>query len=143
MNQELQEQIRTLQRQFKAGGDKAMTNMAKAVRDAALIVEREAKESFEPGEHIGPHLGTPPHSRSGRYLGSITHRIENQAFGIWIGYVGTPLSDPPYPQYLELGTPLQKNIPLPAYPVLNPAILAHRDEIMEMIKKAAMFDAGS
>lgn len=84
------------------------------VRVTCQEVERTAKSimrdspvnmavSYGKKKHHPSFAGNPPAPDTGSLMRSVTHSVENEN-GQAVGYVGSILSNPDYPRYLEYGT---------------------------------------
>ena len=84
------------------------------VRVTCQEVERTAKSimrdspvntavSYGKKKHPPSFAGNPPAPDTGSLMRSVTHSVENEN-GQAVGYVGSILSNPDYPRYLEYGT---------------------------------------
>ena len=91
------------------------------VRVTCQEVERTAKSimrdspvnmavSYGKKKHHPSFAGNPPAPDTGALMRSVTHSVENEN-GQAVGYVGSILSNPDYPRYLEYGTSKMKPRP--------------------------------
>jgi HK97 gp10 family phage protein len=95
----------------QVAGDK----LATAARAGALLVETRWKALFAAAG--SPSVaGQPPRVRTGTYRRSIHTEIIEQSRSRAIAAVGSGITTPPYPEYLEFGTSR-----MPAHPIARPA----------------------
>ena len=96
-------------------------NSVRFVRVTCQEVERTAKSimrdspvnmavSYGKKKHHPSFAGNPPAPDTGALMRSVTHSVENEN-GQAVGYVGSILSNPDYPRYLEYGTSKMKPRP--------------------------------
>ena len=96
-------------------------NSVRFVRVTCQEVERTAKSimrdspvnmavSYGKKKHHPSFAGNPPAPDTGSLMRSVTHSVENEN-GQAVGYVGSILSNPDYPRYLEYGTSKMKPRP--------------------------------
>lgn len=124
---ETEEQIKALQRRFRAKGIKVQGAIQKALLKSALIVERYAKENMTENGPSSP--GEFPAVDTGRLRASITHRVEFDA-GESAAFVGTNIE---YAKALEFGEASRHLAPRP---FMRPSLEANRKEIVEIIAQA-------
>src|SRR4030042_1947923 len=84
-----------------------LNSLQKGLEKVGRLVEKQA------GLNVSKKGNEHPQIKTGELLGSITHEVGD-------GYVviGTNLNKPPYPKWLEFGTPGGRQ---PPYPWLYPA----------------------
>ena len=124
MEKDVRDQAARLAASFRAKGKKVMSEVAKAITQACLIVERYAKENMSPNGPSAP--GEFPAVDTGRLRASITHRIEGGGYEKTTrGYVGTNVE---YAIPLELGT-----VHMAARPFMTPSLETNREEIKRLI----------
>lgn len=105
---EMQERANKAQFQF------VTTVCAEVERTAkSLMRDTEVNEAVSYGRH-GHHPSLPgnaPAVDTGLLRQSVTHSIDVSRKGEVTGYVGSVITDPPYPLYLEFGTSKMKPRP--------------------------------
>lgn len=72
--------------------------------------KKHGKKKHGKKKHHPSFAGNPPAPDTGALMKSITHSVENEN-GQAVGYVGSILSNPDYPRYLEYGTSKMKPRP--------------------------------
>jgi HK97 gp10 family phage protein len=93
-----------------------------AGRAAGLPIERTWKSMFRPSG--APSIaGAPPRRQSGQYSRSIHIEVEAVGADKAVVRVGTNLTDPPYPWFLEFGTSR-----MPPHPIARPAFEKSKGE---------------
>jgi len=97
-----------------------LDGLQKGLEKVGRLVEKQA------GLNVSKTGNEHPQIKTGELLGSITHEVGD-------GYVviGTNLNKPPYPKWLEFGTPGGRQ---PPYPWLFPAVELKKPEIIEALK---------
>ena len=85
---------------FKKYSIRISNNIEKTLNKMAMIVEREAKQSFK-GRDDESINGEPPRVDTGRLRASITHRLEHDEGGNTEAYIGTNVE---YAADVEHGT---------------------------------------
>ena len=115
-------------------------NSVRFVRVTCQEVERTAKSimrdspvnmavSYGKKKHHPSFAGNPPAPDTGALMRSVTHSVENEN-GQAVGYVGSILSNPDYPRYLEYGTSKMK-----PRPWLKTALIKCQDFIAKASKE--------
>jgi len=112
---------------FKKYSIRISNNVEKTLNKMAMIVEREAKESFK-GRDDESIKGEPPRVDTGRLRASITHRLEQDEGGNTEAYIGTNVE---YASDVEHGT--SQTWP---HPYMGPALEKNLEYIYGEIGKA-------
>lgn len=131
-SQDLKAEIAKAVAEFQAYNEKIQNDLEKTILEAALIVERDAKESFK-GRDAPSVYNEPPRVDTGRLRASITHRGGRDSEGEYYQEVGTNVE---YAADVELGT--SETMP---HPYLTYSLEMNRYDIEAMIAEAVK-DAG-
>lgn len=131
MEESVLEQVARVQENMKRRKTAVAGNVAKAILQACLLVERQAKMDMRNTPTSPSSPGDPPAIDTGRLVASVTHVIEGGGFSKETkGYVGTNVD---YGRHLEFGTST-----IAPRPWLTPALESKKKEIKALIKEATM-----
>ena len=129
-------EVQELARDLDNASKQMYSELGKAMKQAALIVEREAKLSMKPGTgreykrglkiHRASLPGRPPAPDTGAYKSSITHEVRILGKAEIQGIVGSRLI---YGPWLEFGTRWMK-----ARPHLMPALQKKIKDVVKLLE---------
>lgn len=125
--EELRAEIEKAKADFATYAARATSKVEKAIQDAAIMVEADAKGSFK-GRDAPSVYNEPPRVDTGRLRASITHRGGRDGDGEYFQEVGTNVE---YASDVEFGT----STTMP-HPFLTYAFEMHRFDIEKMIEEA-------
>lgn len=133
--------VTAFQKALQKKTEDAEKNAEKFVQVSCQEIERTAKTimrdspvnmavSYGKKKHHPSFEGNPPAPDTGALMRSITHSL-NTENGKVVGYVGSILSNPDYPRYLEFGT----SNGLKPRPWLSTALIKCQDFIAKASKE--------
>jgi len=133
-------QIEAMRAKFIAKAQLVGSNKVKAVTNAVLMIEAQAKKNMRDTEvdtsrttgkrgHHPSKPGFAPAPDSGTMIRSVAHDVKIKGRRV-VGRVGSKLKNPPYPAYLEHGTST-----IQPRPWLITAVKLLRDKISTMFRK--------
>lgn len=133
--------VTAFQKALQKKTEDAEKNAEKFVQVSCQEIERTAKTimrdspvnmavSYGKKKHHPSFEGNPPAPDTGSLMRSVTHSVEN-GNGQAVGYVGSILSNPDYPRYLEFGT----SNGLKPRPWLSTALIKCQDFIAKASKE--------
>jgi HK97 gp10 family phage protein len=112
-----------LARRLRELGDRAATDaLVGAGIAGGLVVERTWKSLFRHADELSI-AGAPPRRQTGQYSQSIHIEVLEQSRTRVVVAIGTSITDPPYPVFLEYGTSR-----MPAHPIARPAFDQSKQE---------------
>ena len=103
-----------------------LKDVGKRLERVGIFLVEKIKESLREGHPPASSPGQAPHARTGSLMRSITHEKTKDTVK-----VGSGISVPAYPKFLELGAKFM----LPRK-FLAPSLVANREKILSILSKA-------